>query len=408
MIAKEKMFIVASNIDDSVKSVTPVYDITIFPDFLKFEEYINKTPDKIGSIIISSRELPFTGVNMGRLIDCLNAPFLRLTGNCIYLIDDSVKRDVVQSFLDDSEVDNIICYQGDLSSRYIMEIVSGEGRDADESETEIVTYRMRASEYANQQVIKKYETDEDKYLTDEDNLAEVPPEPEPEVVLPSIDILTNIYYTVGANEIERTLFTFIQAQYLALNGKTLIVESDVQYHRLSDMVLKSKTPYVFINIQDFIDNCSGVLNRIKNESTNLIVLGCIDRTVYDYNFIMDLLISNLTGYVDYFVKECDYSQTPYGCNYTIVCEATVPEVLRCVNSLKYDVDETKVIMIGLRTRNLNELSITSSEMTSIVQVLLNKNKLHAEVVSAEGINLKGDEITYDVFSLISRGNERQG
>lgn len=408
MIAKEKMFIVASNIDDSIKSVTPVYDITIFPDFLKFEAYINVTPDKVGSIIISARELPFTSSNISRLISCLNAPFLRLTGKCIYLIDNNTDREVVTNFLKDNEIENILCYQGDLSSRYITEIVSGEGRDADESETEIVTYRMRASEYASQQIIKKYESDDDKYLTDEDLLADVPNEPEPKMILPSVDVLTNIYYTVGENSIERTLFTFVQAQYLALSGKTLIVESDVQYHTLSDMVLKSRVPYTFINIQEFIDNCSEVLARIKNDANNLVVLGCIDRTVYDYDFLFDILINNLTGFVDYFVKECDYSQTPYGCYYTIVCGATVPEVLKCVSSLKYDVEEDKVLIIGLSTRNVSELHMTSSEMTSIVQLLLNKGNLHAEVVSANGINLKGDEITYDVFSLISRGNERQG
>jgi hypothetical protein len=44
MISKERMFIVAGNIDDSIKSVTPVYDISIFSNFLLFEDYINTMP----------------------------------------------------------------------------------------------------------------------------------------------------------------------------------------------------------------------------------------------------------------------------------------------------------------------------------------------------------------------------
>ena len=66
MIAKDKMFIVAGNIDDSIKSVTPIYDISIFPNFLKLEDYINKTPIVLGTIIVSERELPFTGTNMAK------------------------------------------------------------------------------------------------------------------------------------------------------------------------------------------------------------------------------------------------------------------------------------------------------------------------------------------------------
>ena len=408
MIAKEKMFIVASNIDDSIKAVTPIYDITIFPDFLKFEEYLNKTPINLGTIIISERELPFTSTNMARVLDVLSAPFLKLTGNCIYLIGENTSKDVVSSFLEDNEITTIIAYQGDLSSRFIADVVSGAARIADESETEVITYRMRASEYAMAQNVKKYETDEDAYTTDEEELHEVPPMPEPQVYVPSVDILSSTYYVVGKQSYERTLFSFIEAQYLALSGKTLMIESDVRYHRLTDMVLKSEASYEFIDIGDFMTNPSSVIGKIKASVSNLIVMGCIERMHFDYDFTFDVLMSNLLGWVDYFVKECDYSQTPYGQSYSIVCADTVPDVLECCESLAYDIDEDNVVMIGLRTAEQTEVNINSTEMTDIVRTVLEKNNLHAEVVEANGINLKGDEVIYDVFSIIGRGNQRQG
>ena len=37
MVSREKMFIVASNLDDSIKSQTTVYDITLFKTFIGFE-----------------------------------------------------------------------------------------------------------------------------------------------------------------------------------------------------------------------------------------------------------------------------------------------------------------------------------------------------------------------------------
>lgn len=408
MISKERMFIVAGNIDDSIKSITPVYDISIFPNFLEFENYINTTPIVLGSIVISESELPFTSSNMARLLDILSAPFLKLTGSCIYLIGEDTSKDAVSSFLEDVEDKSIIFYQGDLSSRFISDIVSGAGRIADEAETEVILYRMRASEYAVAQNIKKYESDSDKYETDEDKLAEIPDIEEPIVQVPTIDILSNTYYVVGKQSMERTLFTFIEAQYLALSGKTLIVESDVQYHRLTDMVLKSSVEFEFIDIEEFNVNPTKIIQDIKGSSAKLIVMGCKNRIVYSYDFVFDILISNLTGYVDFFIKECDFTQTPYGSYYNIVCADTVPDVIECCNSLVYDVDESKVTMVGVRTNKKTDVNITSTEMTEIVRILLEKNNLFAEVVEADGINLRGEEIVYDVFSIISRGNERQG
>lgn len=408
MISKERMFIVAGNIDDSIKSITPVYDISIFPNFLEFENYINTTPIVLDSIVISENELPFTSSNMARLLDVLSAPFLKLTGSCIYLIGEDTSKDAVSSFLDDVDDKNIIFYQGDLSSRFISDIVSGAGRIADEAETEVILYRMRASEYAVAQNIKKYESDSDKYETDEDKLAEIPDIEEPIIQVPTIDILSNTYYVVGKQSMERTLFTFIEAQYLALSGKTLIVESDVQYHRLTDMVLKSSVEFEFIDIEEFNVNPTKIIQDIKGSSAKLIVMGCKNRIMYSYDFVFDILISNLTGYVDFFIKECDFTQTPYGSYYNIVCADTVPDVIECCNSLVYDVDETKVTMVGVRTNKKTDVNITSTEMTEIVRILLEKNNLLAEVVEADGINLRGEEIVYDVFSIISRGNERQG
>lgn len=408
MIAKEKMFIVASNIDDSIKSITAVYDISIFPNFLAFEEYINTTPIVLGCIIISERELPFTSTNMSRVLDLLSAPFLKLTGKCIYLIGNNTPKDIVASFFEDNEITTIISYQGDLSQQFIGDIVSGAARIADEAETEVITYRMRASEYAMAQNIKKYESDDDGYITDEEALAEIPDIEEPEIQVPSVDVLTSVYYVVGKPSYERTLFTFIEAQYLALNGRVLIIESDTMYHRLTDMAYKSNAKFELIDMAEFMVNPTAAIQHIKQSTEKIIILGCKGRTYYDYNFTFDIILSNLTGWIDYFIKECDFEQTPYGQYYNIICADTVPDVLECCNNLAYDVDEESVVMVGVRTSEKTDVNISSKEMTDIVRVILEKQKLRAEVVEAKGINLKGDEVVYDVFSIISRGNERQG
>ncbi len=408
MQTKAKMFIVASNIDESIKAVTPVYDITIFTTFVEFADYINNNPVIVDTVIVTETELPFTSVNMSNLLDVLSTSFLRLESKCIYLISNSTSKEVVQGFLNDIDASVITCYQGDLSPRYISEIVNGSARESDESETEVITYRYRASDYIAQQNIKKYETDEEDYDTDEDLLSEVTPVDEPEIVIPTIDVLTNCFYVVGKQSMERALFTLLEAQYLSLNGKVLIIESDVEYHRLTDMVLKSDIEYEYIDIDDFYNNCSAVINKIKASISNFIFIGVKKRIKFDYDFIFDIVFSNLVGYVDYFIKECDFVQTPYSAHYNIICEDNVPAILECIESLRYDIEEDKVVFVGLRTRDMGALNVSSSEMRDLVQVLLGKENVRAEVLTAYGINLKGDSAVYDIFSIIGRGNERQG
>lgn len=405
---KEKMFVVASNIDDSIKSLTPVYDISIFPTFLQLEELINTTPLKVGTIVISERELPFSNVNMAKLLDMLSAYFLKLTGNCIYLISEETPKQIVVDFLEDNKITNIMIYQGDLSLRFISDIITGAARISDEAETEIVTYRYRASEYAAMQNIKKYQSDDDLYTTDEEQLTDIPPIDEPLIQVPATEITSSTYYVVGKRSMERTLFAFIEAQYLSLTGKTVILESDIEYHRLLDMVSRSGLAVENIDIRDFLTMPLKTIQRIKNSNYMLITITSIDRLEYDYNFIFDILESNLTGWVDYFVKECDFSQTPYGSYYNIVCADTVPDVLECCNSIAYDVDENKVIFIGLRTSNETEVNITSSELTDIIRTVLDKDTLPGQVFVIDGITLKGGELVYDIFSIIARGNQRQG
>ena len=65
-------------------------------------------------------------------------------------------------------------------------------------------------------------------------------------------------------------------------------------------------------------------------------------------------------------------------------------------------------MIGVRANYKTACNISSSEMTDLCRTVLEKDYLAAEVVEACGIDLKGDEVIYDVFSIITRGNERQG
>ena len=74
------------------------------------------------------------------------------------------------------------------------------------------------------------------YVDDDSSLETM----EDEVVVPiapmDIESIAQIYNIIGEPTVERRLYTFIIAQYLSLQGKTIIIESDPEYHQLGDMI----------------------------------------------------------------------------------------------------------------------------------------------------------------------------
>ena len=87
MLARDKLFIIADNIDDSIQVQVSSYDIKVFKTFTEFESYINVTPIVLDTLVISEKVIPFTGQNMARILMATNSPFLKLNGNVVYLIN---------------------------------------------------------------------------------------------------------------------------------------------------------------------------------------------------------------------------------------------------------------------------------------------------------------------------------
>lgn len=408
MILRDKMFVVAGNLDDSIKRQTSLYDIRLFKSFVDFESYVNNIPVVLDTIVITSDELAFTATNMTRLKNILDSPFLKITGHILYLVDFTYDVDVINKFLQDRELNNWVVYQGNLSVRFITDIVTGDARQTEEVQTELVTYRVRASEYYKKMSAEQGSTEDDdnKYFADEELFDDVAKEEEAEDINPASDDILSVNYVVG-DTVERTVMAFLIAQYRALTGKTIILEKDWEYHTLTNMVLASGIKCHLALVEDLMRDSTSTLNAIRRSKEKLIVVGTKERKKFNYNFIMDLLESNLRESIYFMVRECDFAETPYGRYYTVTMPNTSPEILRACNQLKYLPDKEKVTFVGVQACNLGPVNVTSKEMGAILSVVLEQNGLAAKVVKIEGILLKGDEVVYDILGILNRGNKGQ-
>lgn len=402
MISREKMFVVSEILDESIKSQTAVFDVRLFKTFVEFESYIEGTPIIINTLVVTSRELPFNNSNMTRLSNVVGSPFLRIDGQVIYVIDKSFDKKVVNKFFDSNNLGvEVVVYQNDLSLRYVTDIVTGEARDVQENKTYDVVYRVRASEYMKQQSTLSYDTLDKDYITDEDDMAGIPEEEIPEDVIPEATKDLEIKYVCGEDREERTAMVFLLSQYLSLSSKTIIIEHDRKYHRLTEFYTKSQLDGLFITVMEIYQNVEEVINRIKNTNKRLIVIGTIERVKYDYNFLFTLLYNNLRGYVDYMIMECDYHELPYNVNVVYVTSNIVSEIIKMATSIKQVVIPEKTKFIGMQMNTLNPCYVNTLEMLSIISAILQKNGLDGQVLYSGGIKLKEDTVIYDIFSIIS-------
>lgn len=404
---ENKIYIVATGLDESIKRFTPSYDITIFPDFVSLESHVNTTPDIISSLIVAENTLQFNGANMDRLLKCVDNPFITITNRVIYLIHETTDKKAVDNFILMTDRKILTCYQGTLTEQFIIGIINGKLRDDDEEETEEVIYRYRAKEYAQDQKIQRYMSSNDEhYESDDEQLAGIPDVEEPIIFRPQTESHLTEYKVVGKPGFARTIFAFLEAQYLALGGKTLIIESDVQFHRLTDIALKTDIKYLYLDISDVLQNIQDALEQIYRTQEKLIVIGSKHNTQYNYNFIVDLLEDVLGNNISNIVVECSYDMAPYKMNYTIVCDCTMPDVLECCQSLLYNIEKEHVAVVGIKQSRWQEYNLTSQELSDVFSTVLDIDGVFAQTVTVEGSKLKQEVALYDLLSVIGRGNRR--
>jgi len=406
MFLKEKLYLVSSAVDDSIKSASAVYDITVFKSFVEFEERVDRLPVVIDTLVITSDDLQFTSTNMQRLMQVVQSPFMRIKSSIVYLIDETYDLAVVKHFFDESGVKGWAVYQGKLEVKFIADIISGERRMTVEDQIDLVTYRMRNEEYARQermrQEIAKEDTD-NPYLTDEDQLSSIPDEEVPEDIVPEGGSDLQVVYIVGVESLERTLMVWLVGQYLGQAGKVLLMEKDIQFHRLSDIVTKAGIPYTGLDVSEIKKDCAGALRKVRLSEEKLVVVTCYDRISYDYNFLMDILETNLRADLAYIVRECAFEEAPFGRPYTVVMRNTVPDILQACMEVKYVIDPETVKFVGVSTGTLDEVGVSSAEMEGILSLVLERNGVKTTVVKAEGIRLS-ERSNYDILSILAGNN----
>lgn len=389
MITKEKVFVISSNVDDSIRNTSIYSDVTIFKTFTEFEHYVDITPIDVSMIIVNSKDLQFTNSSMTRLVNVINSTFVTLLGPLYYMVDDEeVKRKVDELCKRNDYTSIKAIYSPTLNAKDVADILSGESLSSKETVTEIKTYRVRAADYIRSQRDKESLAYEEEYQSDEDRLSGIPDEKMPED-LRATDVRKAVRHTVCCDTIrERCTWVTLKAQYLALDGKVLILERDIEYHTLYDMLSKLEVDFEFFDILDIFRDCSDVINQIKASKSRLIFVGSKNRVEYTYEVLMSILVSNLEDHIDHYIYETELKQIPYGSKVDVVMPTNVPEIFKCVNSMSSISSYSDIFFIGLDITNLGIVSISESEFRILLKEIFQENNIKSVVIKLRGLLLR--------------------
>ena len=389
MLSKDRVFIVSSNVDDSIKSASIYSEVYVFKTFKEFEDYIDVTPIDASMIIVNSSDLPFTNNSMNRLVNVVNSTFVSLSGFLYYMVDDKDIEERVVTVIKKHNQDKIKClYSQTLHAKDVADVLSGESLSSKETVVELRTYRIRAADYVRSQKDKEGLNYEEAYVSDEDELSNIKDEPVPEDLRATDSKLAVRHIVCGDNIREVCSWVLLKAQYLALNGKVLILEKDIEYHTLFDMISKIQIPYDFFDIVDIYRDCYGVISQIKNSKSKIIFVGSKSRIKYNYDILMNILISNLRENLDFYIYQSELSKIPYGVSCDIIIPTTVPEILKAVNTMSNISSFDDLRFIGLDITNLGIVSINESEFKTLLQDLFRENSIKSVVVKIQGLILR--------------------
>ena len=398
---KDKSIIVISNlIDSTVKSYQPDVNFYLFKTIDGLAEQVNTIPIRAQALFFTRDVVGQTNVSFTYLYSLLTENSYLHVDRVVYITEEnSFELQSVNYLIEEKHIENWEIITGSLTKAFVTEIINGTAQLDNFNVKHMAVYRQPRAEYVRARV-KEYSSLDEEYPSDEQDLADIPDVEIPRTDIPEVEEIIEKIYMIGDDNDERTAFTFLAAQYLSQVGRTIVVESDVEYHKLTEFYTKSGIEATEVSITDIYNDTAKAFEKIRKTKNNLVVITCIDREYFNYNFIVNFLYYNLMSDFRYILIEHNFNEMPKGQNVTVIIPDTVIGCLKAGESLdKSDVDYVK--FIGVDLGQLQEVHLPSSTVISkILQDVLTNTTIHCPIVSMSSMRLNGT--IYDLGSVIGR------
>jgi hypothetical protein len=395
----KRVVVVSSYVDDLIEEQQPDVTFYIFQSINDLSRYVDNTPIRAEEMYITMDVLqPSVNTSLNFLLS-LFTPFLHV--DRIEYLTEKGHSDVasVNYLIEVESLKNWHVIQGNsLTREWVMGIITGALRAEEILPTRKVVYRVRRSDYV-QEALRNKTTLEEDFPSDEDRLSDIPDEEVPIVPISDVEKLCEIITVTGLKCIERTVFSFVLAQYLSFNGKTLIMENDFDYLTLSDVATKSKVEFLQIDIEQIYENFESVIRTVKSCGERLIVITASRRQSINYQFVSNLIYNSLSAVLSYFVTELETTEVASTAKYITVIPNNIVDIIKTVEVLP-DSYRNNSSYVGVAISKINELNIGNSEVvkTLLEDLLQVGREIKLNILNITSLKIGGE--AHDLRLLI--------
>lgn len=394
--------IVSGFLDASVQEYQPDATFKMFKSLEQLDDYLQTGAIRATIMYVTSDVITSANTSLSRLVDITSNNAFFKADAIQYLTEPGEENTKALRYLiAENNLDNWQIVECTLNRAFVNNYINGTIDVDEDSVHKKAIYRRPRAEYIKQSMRNNPTLDE-SYKADEQILMNIPDVEVPQTEIRYSEGESKIVTIAGCHRNERTAFALLTAQYYALTAKTLIVESDEDYHLLTEYVTKSDltevTDYYMVTVSDLYSDLEGTLDKIRESAANLIIVGCIRREPYSYDFFTKLLMYLLDDCIDYFVFEKDVVDISPTEKFTLVVRDTVIGCLEATANLPL-AGTRNGHFVGVNLQDIPDIHLQNGTvMSTILSDLLSTNDIVCPVVTITSLRLA--TTAYDLGALL--------
>jgi len=399
-MANKTIVIISGMVDATIKEYQPDMDFKMFRNIDGLDNYLETNPIRADLLFFTHDVVAGAASTFSYLKDILTQNDYIEVDRVIYITEeDAPELSSFKYLREEFNLTNWEIIEGSMNRSFVQEVINGTFRDDNYDVNRKVVIRRPRADYVKQQ-LKHHESLEQEYIDDDHELLDIPAEELPEMEVDERPEILEKVYIAGHKSKERTAFSLLAAQYLSKTDRVLIVESDPDYHLLSEYATKANLDCLVVTITDIYDDLNRALNIIRESKNNLVIIECIDRIPFNYNYIISLLYYNLISDFKYLITEISIEEVPHATIVTVIVPSTITDTL----STGELIDKSMVPycrFVGIDLGYLPETHVSSGVvMSKILNDILSEKDILCPVVTISSLRL-GDT-AYDLGGILGR------
>lgn len=398
---QDKCYIVISGkVDATIREYQSDVDFKIFHTIDELRDHVEKNPIRAQILFFTEDIIGVSNTAFSILAGLVDGNDFLSVDRVIYICDeDSETIRSIEYLIEDKHLETWELIKGPVTRAFIQEVINGTYRDDNYNAKRKVVVRRPRADYVKQQ-LKNHTTLGETYVDDDTDLGGIPDE---DLIIPTIEDVPatlQFVYIASNPSRERTAFALLAAQYISKSHRVIILESDPEYHTLTEFATKAKIDAAVVTVSDIYEDVSKALENIRKADSNLVIVECIDRVDFDYKYLSTLLYYNLESDFDYFIVENIVEDVPEATELTIIFPSTITGVLQVMETI----DKSRIPycdFVGVDLGDLPETHVSSGVvMSKLLCDLFTERGLVCPVIRVDSLRLDGS--AYDFGIMLGR------